>query len=83
MNYRVEHKTIYEYSEPVSICQNEARLRPRNFDRQQCALSKLEISPKPGDIRQREDFFGNRVTYFAIEQPHKVLCVTATSEVEV
>ena len=81
MTYRVEHKTIYEYSQPVSICQNEARLRPRDFDKQQCSISELEISPKPGDIRQREDFFGNRVTYFAIEQPHTVLSVTATSEV--
>ena len=83
MNYRIEHKTIYDYSEPVSICQNEARLRPRNFERQQCILSKLEISPKPSDIRQREDFFGNRVTYFAIENPHTVLSVTSTSEVSI
>ncbi len=81
MNYRVEHKTIYEYSEPVSICHNEARLRPRNFEKQQCTLSTLEISPKPTDIRQREDFFGNRVTYFAIEQPHTVLSVASTSDV--
>jgi len=83
MNYRVEHKTIFEYSEPVSICQNEARLRPRNFEKQQCAMSTLEISPKPSDIRQREDFFGNRVTYFAIEQPHTVLSVASTSEVNI
>jgi transglutaminase-like putative cysteine protease len=83
MNYRIEHKTIYDYSEPVSICQNEARLRPRNFVRQQCILSKLEISPKPSDIRQREDFFGNRVTFFAIESPHTVLSVTSTSEVSI
>ena len=83
MNYRIEHKTIYEYSEPVSICQNEARLRPRNFARQQCVLSTLEISPKPTDLRQREDFFGNRVTYFAIEQPHTVLSVASTSEVNI
>ena len=83
MNYRVEHKTIYEYSEPVSICQNEARLRPRDFERQQCAISKLEVSPKPSDIRQREDFFGNRVTYFAIEHPHTVLSVASTSEVNI
>lgn len=83
MNYRIEHKTTYEYSKPVSICQNEARLRPRNFQRQQCLLSKLEISPKPSDIRQREDFFGNRVTYFAIDTPHTVLSVSSTSEVEI
>jgi transglutaminase-like putative cysteine protease len=83
MNYLVEHKTVYDYGEPVSVCQNEARLRPRNFERQQCTLSKLEINPKPSDIRQREDFFGNRVTYFAIDQPHTVLSVVSTSEVDV
>ena len=83
MNYRVEHKTIYEYSEPVSICQNEARLRPRNFEKQRCTLSTLEISPRPTDIRQREDFFGNRVTHFAIEHPHTVLSVASISEVSI
>jgi transglutaminase-like putative cysteine protease len=46
-------------------------------------LSKLEINPKPSDIRQREDFFGNRVTYFAIDQPHTVLSVASTSEINV
>ena len=83
MTYRVMHKTTYKYADPVSICQNESRLRPRSFERQKCELSKLEISPKPTDIRQREDFFGNWVTYFAIESPHTTLTVTSTSEVTV
>jgi transglutaminase-like putative cysteine protease len=32
---------------------------------------------------EREDIFGNRVLYFAIQEPHGELIVTATSEVEI
>jgi transglutaminase-like putative cysteine protease len=33
------------------------------------------------EFHERIDFFGNRVTYFAIQQPHNQLIVTAISEV--
>jgi len=35
------------------------------------------------DFRERIDFFGNRVAYFAIQQPHIQLIVTATSDVTI
>jgi transglutaminase-like putative cysteine protease len=81
VKYRITHTTFYNYSQAVGLCQNEAKLQPRDFWRQQCQSSCFEITPKPTDFRERNDFFGNRVAYFAIQQPHKQLTVTAISEV--
>ncbi|MGR9046109.1 MAG: transglutaminase family protein [Gammaproteobacteria bacterium] len=83
MKYRIIHITTYHYSQPVGLCQNEARLQPRDFWRQQCLSSHFEIDPVPADFCERTDFFGNRAAYFAIQQAHAKLTVTVTSEVEV
>lgn len=83
MSFRVSHTTLYNYSQTVEMCQNEARLKPRNFDRQTCDSTTFDITPSPSELRERTDFFGNTVTYFAIEQPHNQLRVVATSEVTI
>lgn len=81
MIYRITHTTRYDYSQPVSLCQNEARLMPRNSGRQSCTSSVIDINPKPAEFHDRHDCFGNYVAYFAVPQPHAQLQVTATSEV--
>jgi transglutaminase-like putative cysteine protease len=81
VKYRITHITTYRYSQSVGLCQNEARLQPRNFWRQQCDYSHFDIQPQPTDFREWTDFFGNQVNYFAIQQPHTQLIVTAISEV--
>ncbi|WP_411726245.1 transglutaminase family protein [Methyloglobulus sp.] len=83
MKYRITHTTHYHYSQSVGLCQNEARLLPRNFWRQHCDNNRFDIRPIPMDFRERVDFLGNRVTYFAIQQPHTELMVTAISEVTI
>lgn len=83
MNYRVVHVTAYDYSDLAGLCHNEARMTPRDSSRQRCLKSALEIDPPPVDYGERIDFFGNRVAYFSIQQPHEKLVVTATSEVAV
>ena len=83
MKYRITHTTFYHYSQPVGLCQNEAKLQPRIFWRQQCHNSRFDIKPAPMDFSERTDFFGNRVAYFAIQQAHTQLIVTAISEVTI
>lgn len=83
MKYRITHTTVYNYSQAVGLCQNEARLLPRDFWRQRCESSHFEIVPTPTDFYEFIDFFGNRVTYFAIQQSHKQLVVTAISEITI
>ena len=81
MKYRVVHQTEYRYGATVSLCHNLAHLRPRNLPAQQCLGHRLQIDPLPMDLAEHEDFFGNHVSYFSIQQPHKTLTVTATSEI--
>ena len=84
MNYKITHKTEYRYSDLVNLCYNEARLTPRSFVHQHCRKSHFVVDPKPGTgYRERQDFFGNTVYYFTIQQPHRELTVTVTSYVQV
>lgn len=80
--YRVEHRTTYDYASPVSLCQNEAHLIPRDLPWQRCLRSSLEIEPRPAVMSERVDFFGNKVHYFAIQELHSSLEVTARSDIE-
>jgi transglutaminase-like putative cysteine protease len=81
INYRVIHTTTYNYNEPVSFCYNIARLGPRDTNGQVCNGSFINISPQPDVLNEYEDFFGNKLVYFAIQHEHKALTVTVTSDV--
>ena len=81
--YKIIHKTEYSYNHPVNLCYNEARLTPRSFAYQDCTDSRFVVEPKPKACRERQDFFGNTVYYFTIQQPHNQLTVTVTSHVDV
>jgi transglutaminase-like putative cysteine protease len=43
----------------------------------------VSIAPEPQQRAEHDDAFGNRVLYFALQEPHQELAVTATSEVEI
>ena len=81
--YKIIHKTQYSYAHPVNLCYNEARLTPRNYTYQHCSESQFTVEPEPKACRKRQDFFGNTVYYFTIQQPHNQLTVTVTSHVDV
>lgn len=83
VHYTITHKTEYIYREPISLCHNIARLIPRSVNGQVCMMSEITITPKPDTYRRYEDFFGNHVAYFAIEQEHERLTVTVTSDIEI
>ena len=82
MNYRIIHTTEYDYFQPVSLCHNIAKLFLRETGGQHCRETLIRISPQPDVMRQYEDFFGNKVLYFAIQQEHQQLKVTVESTVE-
>ncbi len=83
MKFRITHTTQFNYSQSVSYCHSEARLQPRNFPGQHCLYSDIQSIPECNNYQERLDYFGNRIAYFALQQPHKRLDVTAISEVEV
>ena len=83
ISYRITHTTRYRYRSPVSQCQNEARMRPRATPWQTCSAHRLYVSPEPASRHEREDVYGNHLTYFAVQKAHQVLEVTAVSEVRI
>ena len=83
MKYRIEHRTKYLYSGPVSRCRNEAHLRPRDTDRQICVSSDLVVSPTPTSWSDRNDFYGNPVASFVVDGPFTEMTVDASSVVDV
>jgi transglutaminase-like putative cysteine protease len=82
LRYTIDHKTIYTYPEPVSVCHNVLRLVPRDTERQLCNAVRVSIEPKPDSLQEYEDFFGNKVIYFSIEKEHGELTVVVHSEIE-
>ncbi|MBL8260499.1 MAG: transglutaminase family protein [Candidatus Competibacteraceae bacterium] len=83
MRYIVTHRTLYRYSSGVALCHNEARLLPRRTAWQRCQGSRVAIEPRPSLSAEREDFFGNRVLYFAVQDIHRCLEVNVATEVQV
>lgn len=83
MRYHVQHQTTYRYGDPVPLCQNQAHLTPRQFERQYVERSELVVSPVPTAFQSWVDYFGNEATFFSIEERHSELAVTANSVVQV
>lgn len=81
--YTITHVTTYEYTEPVSLCQNVAHLSARFSARQRSDPPVLSIAPEPAVIEERVDFFGNPVHYFTIQEPHRELTVRAEHRIGV
>ena len=82
-SYRVTHETRYEYSDTIAIARQLAHLKPRVFTWQQVRSHRLDIDPTPTERTEGVDYFGNAVVRFAVETPHDVLTVRASSVVEV
>lgn len=83
MKYQVKHVTKYDYSEPVTLSHNLARLRPREYELQKCLSHELSVTPDPQERAGWQDYFGNHTDYFALQQSHRELTVVAESVVEV
>jgi len=82
MKYKLRHQTVYTYVNPVHNYQSVLCLQPLTLPNQICRDFKIEIEPTPSKIYSRVDYFGNSQHYFSIHEPHKVLKVVVTSEIE-
>ena len=83
VTYRVTHRTDYRYSTSVSQSYSEAHLVPRRLPDQVCVHREIVVRPEPRDYRERYDFFGNRASFFSLQEPHRALSVEATSVVNI
>jgi transglutaminase-like putative cysteine protease len=83
MKYQISHTTSYGYSDPVSLCHNLLHLRPRECPYQVCLHDDLLVQPEPRAMRDHTDYFGNPATFFTIQEPHRMLKITAQALVDV
>lgn len=83
MKYRVRHYTEYDYQDAASACYNRLCLTPNNGEQQQCINSEVLITPIPDEINYRNDFFGNQLIFFSLNQEHKKLRININSIVTV
>ena len=81
--YRVTHRTEYEYESEVTSSYGQLHMLPRDLPGQRCRAAELKIDPVAEVYRERVDYFGNRVSFLAIHEPHLALTVTASSLVDV
>ena len=65
--YRVRHATAYDYGEDVPISHHLLPLTARPHPRQRIRRSQLTIDPVPAVRSDRVDYFGNTVTYVAVQ----------------
>jgi len=79
--YRVAHTTTYEYADPVSLGHHLVHLTCRPTPTQTARHASLRVDPEPKATTARTDAFGNPMQFFAIQEPHDRLKVTAFNSV--
>ena len=83
MIYDVRQTTICSYASPVAHARHVLRLTPVHRHGQRVQLAALQIVPEPLHRREGQDFFGNRLTWIEIEEPHETLAVKLAARVAV
>jgi transglutaminase-like putative cysteine protease len=81
MIYKIVHRTTYRYKYPVSLGNHVACLKPRNLPSHRLTQNELKIEPTPATQTERQDYFGNTLCFFTVQEPHHELVVEARSEV--
>jgi len=81
--YRIEHRTVYRYSDAVSASFGRGYLKPRDLPGQRCLQHSLSIEPVPSDVSHGVDVYGNDNSYFHVTDSHTELRVVGLSDVEV
>jgi transglutaminase-like putative cysteine protease len=81
--YDVRQSTIYHYESPVAYAHHVLRLTPIDRDGQRVHAAALDVTPVPVERREGHDFFGNRMTWIVLDQPHDTLTVRVTARVAV
>ena len=81
MRYKINHRTTYTYSSEVAVGDHVACLRPRSFGSNELLSNVLLIAPTPAVVTERTDYFGNALSFFTVQEPHRTLVVESRSEV--
>lgn len=77
----IRHDTTFRHSAPAAATWQAVRLMPRDEPGQECLAFDLEITPHPGEVVRRADYFGNATHLFSLREAHTRLAISATSVV--
>lgn len=83
MIYDLRQVTTYVYGSPVTHARHVLRLMPGERTLQRVQLAALDIEPTPFRRRDARDFFGNRLTWIELDEPHETLTVKLGARVAV
>jgi transglutaminase-like putative cysteine protease len=83
MIYDVRQATIYHYASTVAYAHHVLRLTPIDRKGQRVHAAALDITPAPIERHEGQDFFGNRMTWIALDEPHETLTVRVAARVAV
>ncbi|HUG63223.1 MAG TPA: transglutaminase family protein [Methylomirabilota bacterium] len=83
MIYALRHVASYAYASVVPFSRHIARMMPGDRRGQRVIGAVLDIAPDPAERSAATDFFGNRITVFALDEPHDRLTVELTARIEV
>jgi transglutaminase-like putative cysteine protease len=83
MIYDIRQTTECTYASPVTHAHHVLRLSPINRPGQRVQVSSLQIEPEPVQWRDGRDFFGNRLTWIALEDAHDTLTVKVSARISV
>jgi transglutaminase-like putative cysteine protease len=83
MIYDVRHRTVFTYSEVVSVSHHVLHLTPRRHPRQRCLETAMLVDPVPAVDSEGRDYFGNPVQFLTVQEPHERFVVDARSRIEV
>jgi transglutaminase-like putative cysteine protease len=81
--YDVRQTTVCSYASPVAHARHVLRLTPVPRIGQRVHVAALQIIPEPMHRREGQDFFGNRLTWIEVEEPHDALTVKLAARVAV
>ena len=83
MIYDIRQTTSYTYASTVSYSRHVLRLTPVDRPGQRVHASALDIEPAPVGRREGADFFGNHMTWIALNAPHDQLVVKVAARITV
>ena len=83
MIYDIRQTTSCTYASPVTNAYHVLRQTPVNRPGQRVQVSSLQIEPEPVSRREGQDFFGNRLTWVALEEAHDKLTVRVSARIAV
>jgi transglutaminase-like putative cysteine protease len=81
--YDIRQTTSYSYASTVSYSRHVLRLTPVDRPGQRVHASALDIEPAPVGRREGADFFGNHMTWVALNAPHDQLVVRVAARITV